>query len=117
MSDIQQHKIAKLLQLAFSQLLQQDKLHLPEGAFVTVTEVQISASLQEAKLYVSTFHSKDAAVCFSTLREELPTIRRELSRGLSRRLRRMPKLQLIEDRREAEAQRLSDLIASTRPSS
>ena len=103
MSKFQQQKTAKLLQRTFAQLLQQGGLHLPEGAFVTVTEVKVSTSLQDAKLYVSTFHSKDEDGCFTALQNELPTIRQGLGKMLARRLRRVPKIYLLQDKRESQA--------------
>ena len=114
MSKIQQQKTEKLVQRAFAKLLQQGRLHLPEGSFVTITEVQVNASLQTAKLYVSTFHSKNADECFAALQAELSTIRKNLGKMLAHRLRRSPRMYLLRDEREIESQSAVDSSPSAR---
>ena len=53
-------------------------------------------------------------VCLTTLQNELLSIRQGLGKMLARRLRRVPKIYLLQDKHEAQAQCSSDVSISVR---
>lgn len=79
-----------------------------EGVLVTVTEVEVSPDLSEAKIFVSVLPEKKSG----TALEQLRHISGELARDLRKRLkfRKMPTFHWLFDSREANAAQLEDVI-------
>lgn len=105
-------KAERLIQQAMSTLLQEGSIYLGEKAFVTVTDVKVSGSLREAKLYLSTFYAASPEDCWAALEEQWPRIRQQLAQMLRKQLRRFPRLELYQDNGQARVQRLDKLLAS-----
>lgn len=86
----------------------------PRVSLVTVTDVDVSPDLKNAKVYIGTFdvtaevENPDQAL--AGLRAARGFLKKELGKRL--RLRVMPELRFIEDATEREAQRLDKLIAN-----
>ena len=100
----------RLIQVAFSELIQSGSLQLGNKAFVTVTEVQLNSSLEEARVYLSTFHALSPSDCFSMLSQQLPHIHNHLAQLLRNKLRRMPRIVLVHDDSQVRALRIDQLL-------
>lgn len=79
-----------------------------DGVLVTVTEVEVSLDLSEAKIFVSVLPDKKAG----TALEQLRHISGELAKDLRKRLkfRKMPTFHWLFDSREANAASLEETI-------
>ncbi len=115
MNSSKQQKVARLIQQTMAEILQHGGIHLSPGAFVSVTEVQMSNNVREARIYVSTFHSTGATECFAALQEEWPLIHRRLGQLLSQQLRHIPKMVLCQDNTQAQAAHIDALLAKKVP--
>jgi ribosome-binding factor A len=83
------------------------KVKDPRIGFVTVTAVDVSDDLRNAKVYISVLGS-DISRTFEGLKAARPFIRSELGRRLN--LRFVPELNFREDHTEEEAAKLSRLM-------
>ncbi|MFN8237829.1 MAG: ribosome-binding factor A [Chitinophagales bacterium] len=59
MESIRQRQVAKIIQVAISDILQQDISHLLEGAMVTVSGVRVTPDLYTARIYTSIYNHKN----------------------------------------------------------
>lgn len=83
------------------------KVRDPRIGFVTVTAVEVSSDLKNAKVYISVFGS-DVGRTFEGLDAARPFIRSELGRRLK--LRFVPELSFREDHTEEEAEKITKLM-------
>jgi len=83
------------------------KVKDPRIGFVTVTAVDVSDDLRNARVFISVLGS-DTARTFEGLKAARPFIRSELGRRLK--LRFVPELDFREDHTEEEAAKLSKLM-------
>jgi ribosome-binding factor A len=85
------------------------------AVFATVTEVRMSPDLKQAKVYVSVMGSDaEQKSTIKGLTAAAGFIRHELSERLQ--LRRAPELTFVLDRSEEYAQRINELLRSTKSS-
>ena len=80
----------------------------PEGVFPTVTRVEASGNLQQAKVYISVIPEEKSAEIVEALGREIRILQRELNRTLK--MRPIPKLILLEDKQEPKAQKMRELL-------
>ncbi len=102
-------RINDQLREEISELLRHEVKDPRVGGLVSITEVQVSPDLRNAKVYVSVLGSHDEKV--STL-EALSAASRFLQRELSKRLtiRRTPKLVFVADETLEEGSRILSLL-------
>jgi ribosome-binding factor A len=105
---IRTDKVAQALQREVSAVIQRD-LHDPHIGFVTVTRVDVSPDLRNAKLYVSVLGGEaDVEESIKHLRGALGYIRRRIAPHLD--LRYTPVLSIIHDDTGLKAERIENLI-------
>ena len=75
---------------------------------ITVTEVKISDPFTEAAVFISVFPDKKFGEVFKILSKEVYSIQHQLNRRL--RMRPVPKIRFVEDRREAEAGKVEEIL-------
>ncbi len=83
------------------------KVRDPRIGFVTVTSVEVSSDLRNAKIFVSVL-GQDAGQTFEGLDAARPFIRSELGRRLK--LRFVPELSFREDHTAEEAEKIDQLM-------
>lgn len=83
------------------------KVKDPRIGFVTVTSIEVSPDLRQAKVFISALGG-DYETSFQGLEKARPFIRGELGRRL--RLRYVPELSFHEDRSAEEADRIGRMI-------
>ena len=82
----------------------------PQLGFITVTGVQVTDDLLDAKVYFSVFGSdEEKAQSSAVLHKLIPQIRRHLGKKLES-LYKAPTLQFIYDETPERAQRVTDLL-------
>ena len=93
-----QKKIAGVLQQDLAELLQ---AMLKEGGqtgiIISVSKVQVTVDLSQAKVHLSIFPSKDADAILSEIRQVSPQIRHRIATLTKDQLRRMPELNFYLD--------------------
>jgi len=107
------HRVAEELQRELGLLITSD-VKDPRVQFVSISEVELSADLQHAKVYVANFDvtaEDDRAVrAIQGLKAAEGFLKKKLGQRL--RLRVMPELRFIEDTTERDAQKMDRLIES-----
>ena len=108
---IRQSRLGHQIRDEISSLLQRGTLKDPRIGFATVTAVEVTKDLRQAKAYVSVFGDDDQAnETIEALRRAKGFIRRTLGKQL--RVRHIPELSFHLDRSVVEGMRMSELIQS-----
>jgi ribosome-binding factor A len=107
-----QLKVARLLQRDLAEIFQRDMTHILQGAFVTVTTVNISADLSVANAYLSFMLAKDTVKLMGIIEENNKQIRTLLGAKVRHQLRIVPHLRFFHDTIPDDAMRMDQLLAS-----
>lgn len=112
MASKRQNQVASIIKRNFSAVLQQ------EGAYVygveplvTVTTVQMSPDLAEAKVYLSVFNVEDKQTVILEMEEQLTRLRQLLALRVRKHVRRVPYLKLFLDDTLDEMYRINELLS------
>ena len=105
-----QKKVARLLQREIGDILQKDVHYVLGGAFVTVTDVDISPDLGYAKVYISMMLVNDKEKLIKQINGKKRDIRGELGKRIGQRMRIVPELTFLVDDLQEKAQRLDHII-------
>lgn len=93
-----QKKIAGILQQDLVDVLQNAATDGGlRGVIISVSKVNVTSDLSDAKVYLSIFPNKEAAELLKGIRSNTPLIRHELSQRTRNQLRRMPQLEFFVD--------------------
>jgi ribosome-binding factor A len=107
---IRQRKVAELLKEKFSLIFQKNGWNILNGSLVTITQVNISPDLLEAKIFLSVFNAKDKNSVLETLKEHHPEIRHQLGNMVGKQLRRVPQFSFFLDETLDEVFKLEKLF-------
>jgi len=80
----------------------------PKGALITVTRVDCSPNLQQAKVYVSVMPDEHAEEVIKGLQRNIYDMQQTLNERLS--MRPVPRVQWVMEKATAEAQRIENLL-------
>lgn len=101
------NRVEELAREVLSEAVQE--LKDPRVGFVTVTAVKLSKDLRVAQVYVSAMGTDDEQEkTLAGLQHAKPHLRSILGREI--RLRRLPELQIVEDKTAQTSQRLEELL-------
>ena len=100
-------RVADLIQRALATLIERDRMS-QSGALITVSNVNVSPDLKNAKVYVTVLGDTDEKQLVSELQENAGHYRHHLSKQLN--LRYMPKLTFHYDQQLVQANRLTAII-------
>lgn len=92
-----QKKIAGVLQKDLVDVLQSAAREGLKGVLISVTKVNVTSDLGEAKVYLSIFPSHKSAELLNGIISNTPLIRHELALRTKNQLRRMPNLAFFID--------------------
>jgi ribosome-binding factor A len=84
------------------------EVDMPEGALLTITRVEASGNLQQAKVYISVMPDDQSKEVLRVLRQSIYDIQQELNERLE--MRPVPKIRWIVDGTAAEVQRVKELL-------
>jgi ribosome-binding factor A len=104
-------KVNRLLQKEIAAILLQE-LDLPEGVLVTVTRVEASGNLQEARVYISVMPEVRNEEVMLGLGREIFGIQQALNKKLL--MRPVPRIRWAVETKTSEAQRIEELLEKTR---
>src|SRR5688572_6998711 len=109
-----QKQIGELLRRQLSMVLMDEGPYIFEKALVTVTRVNISPDLQNAKVYLSVFNTENKQEVMLSLEENLHRLRFALANKVGKQLRRIPELQFFLDESLDEYFKMNQLFAKLR---
>jgi ribosome-binding factor A len=109
-----QKQISELLRRQISMVLMEEGPYIFEKALVTVTRVNVSPDLQNAKVYLSVFNTDNKQEVMMGILENNHRIRLSLAGKVGKQLRRMPELQFFLDDSLDEVFRMEQLFAQLR---
>ncbi len=92
-----QKKIASVLQKDLVNILQNDARSGYKGVIISVTKVNVTSDLSQAKVFVSIFPSDKKNEFIKGIQSNTSTIRYELAQRTKNQLRRMPELTFFLD--------------------
>lgn len=107
-----QQKFARLIQKELSDIFQQNKRGFLDNIFVTIAEVQVSADLSVARVFISMMLVKDKKAVLETLNTHKKEIRGALGQRIGKQVRIIPELIFNIDEVEENAARIEELIKS-----
>ena len=105
-----QQKFGRLIQKELSDIFQRDKRGILDNAFITISDVDMSADLGVAKVYISMMLAKDKAQTLDKLNRGKSEIRKALGERIGKQVRVIPELIFFIDETEENAFRIEELI-------
>ena len=105
-----QQKFGKLVQKELSDIFQRDKRGILDNAFISISDVTMSADLSVARVYISMMLAKDKNVILEKLNRGKGEIRKALGTRIGKQVRVIPELIFIVDETEENAHRIEELI-------
>ncbi|HUX83593.1 MAG TPA: ribosome-binding factor A [Chitinophagaceae bacterium] len=85
-----QKQVSRLLREEISDIFKRLGLNILEGGMITITSVQLTPDLLEARIYLSVFNIPDKARILELVREKKHEIKRQLAARVRNQLRRIP---------------------------
>lgn len=102
-------KVNSLLEYEISKILLKDFAFSPD-VLVTLTHVETTSNLIEAKVYISVYPEIKSAGILNALQKSTYAIQHRINRTL--RMRPVPKIIFVADKSEAHAGRIEELLES-----
>jgi ribosome-binding factor A len=100
-------RVNQLIKKEISQLLLKE-VDFPENFLVTVTRVETSANLIQAKVYLSVMPENQSLQVLETLSGSIYRLQQKLNRRLS--MRPTPRIVFVEEKTTREAGRVEELL-------
>ena len=104
-------KVNQLIQAELGEILLRE-LELPDGTLATVTRVDASGNLQEAKVYISVMPETKLEDVFVVLNRNIYAVQQMLNKRLK--MRPVPRIKWTVETKTSEAQRIEELLEKTR---
>ena len=111
MASKRQSQVASIIQRNFSTVLQQEGSYI-YGAqtLVTVTSVQVSPDMGEAKIYLSVFNVEDKQTVLLEMEDNIGRLKQALAQRIRKHVRRIPSLKLFLDDTLDEMYRINEVL-------
>ena len=100
-------RVNTLMKKELGQILLRE-IEAPEGAFMTLTRVDASPNLQQAKVYISVMPEDKANVVLKMLSQNIYDVQQILNERLK--MRPVPKIKWVLETGTSEAQRIEELL-------
>jgi ribosome-binding factor A len=110
MASKRQEQVAELIKRNFGIVLQQEGSYIYGGAFVTVTQVQVTPDLSEAKLYISVFNSENKEDVLQMMVKGTKKLKQSLAHRIKRHVRRIPDISIFLDDTLDEMHKLNEIF-------
>lgn len=107
---IRTEKISRAVQRDLAPILSRVCRRVLPGELVTIVEVQATADLGLAKVYISILNSKDKEKSLYTIEFHNKEIRQELAQVIGKRVRKIPELNFYLDTTMDHAERINSLL-------
>ena len=109
MENRRQQKIAKVLKQDLANLFQRESKTMFNGAFITVTSVQITADMSYAKVYLSIMGNNEERV-LKEIKEKSKEIRNIIAKQVRHQMRKVPEFQFYIDDSLDYYEKIDDLL-------
>lgn len=106
-------KVNSLLEHEISKILLRD-FDFPQGILVTLTHVDCSANLFEAKAFVSVYPEEKFDKTLELLNRAVYSVQQKINRTLK--MRPIPKIKFVKDKNVAEASKIEELLVKAKES-
>jgi ribosome-binding factor A len=100
-------KINSLLRDEISKIIFKN-FDFPEGTIVTLTRVETTANLIEAKVFISVFPEEKSKKVIEILGREIFDIQQEINKKLN--MRPIPKIIFVQDKNPSQAGRIEEIL-------
>lgn len=100
-------QVEELLQKEIGALLLRE-LDLPQDILVTITRVEATPNLQQAKIYISVMPEEKRVEVFKLLESKVYEIQQFLNKRL--RMRPVPRIEWVAETKTAEAQEIEEIL-------
>lgn len=111
MESVLQRKVAKLIQVEVSTILQRETQY-SMGAMATISVVRVTRDLELGKIYVSIFPETNAQEVVKNLNKNAWEIRKFLAARIKNQMRKMPDIQFFWDNTLQEAEKIDQLFST-----
>lgn len=92
-----QKQVARLVQEEMALLFQKEGLNIIDGGMLSISQVQVTPDLLEARIFLSFFKIKEPEAVLEKIKEKTSELRHQLGNKLRFQLRRIPQLQFFKD--------------------
>lgn len=106
-------RVSQLIKKELSQLLLKE-VDFPEGVLVTITRVETSANLFQAKVYISVMPEEKLSKVLQILDKLIYFLQQRLNKRLK--MRPIPRIIFMEEKATAEAGRVEELLEQVKKS-
>lgn len=100
-------RINQLLKEELGQILLKE-VDFPKDTLVTITRVEASSDLKQAKVYTSCIPEKEGVKIFQILNKKAFIIQQKINKLLSMKI--VPKIKFVEEKETKEAARIEELL-------
>lgn len=100
-------KVNSLLEHEISKIIQRE-VAFPEGVLATLTHVEATGNLIEARVYISVLPEEKGSEVLEILNKEVYDIQQKINKKLN--MRPIPKIIFVIDRKEAEAGKIEEIL-------
>jgi ribosome-binding factor A len=97
MATIRQNKVSRLLQREMGDIFQKEGKNILPGSLITVTNVEVTADLSIAKVYITVLGKSTPTEALEILMTKKSELRHELSHKVKHQLRIVPELRFYID--------------------
>ena len=92
-----QKQVAAVLQQELNDIFMRLGMNMIDGGMVSISKVQVTPDLLEARIYLSLFKVQDSKEAMKKIENRAWEVKRELSDRVKHQLRRIPVLQFYHD--------------------
>ena len=110
MASKRQEQVAELIKRNFGVVLQQEGSYIYGEAFVTVTQVQVTPDLSQAKLYISVYNTENKQGVLLMMENEIRKLKQSLAYRIRKHVRRVPDIAIYLDDTLDEMYKLNEIF-------
>jgi len=100
-------RVNQLIKKELSQILLRE-VEFPAGVLMTVTRVESSLDLNQAKVYISCLPEEKTLMVFQILNRRIYELQQELNQRL--RMRPIPRIKFVEEKETKEAGKIEEIL-------
>ena len=100
-------KVNELIKRELSQIILRE-IEFPKGVLATITRVETSPNLIQAKIYISALPEDKTIDVLKSLSYKIYSIQQLLNKRLK--MRPMPKIEILEEKQTKEAGRIEEIL-------
>ena len=106
-------KVNELIKRELSQIILRE-IDFPKKVLTTITRVEASPNLIQAKVYISALPEDQLTNVFRILRQRIYSIQQLLNKRLK--MRPMPKIEIMEEKETKQAARIEEILEKIKKS-